>query len=133
MSDNGEQQTTPAERFVEELLALTQRFEREQAAARRKDQPAPTVRDRLNDAGMKRRAWKAIEPELPALFAEAYTNGLGNGHGYGPESIARIVGVTPSYVYRKLREHRDAEADAPITGDAPPVDEHRMSTRDDQQ
>jgi hypothetical protein len=132
MNANAEQQPTATERFVEELLALTQRFEREQAAARRQSEPAPTVRDRLNDAGRKRRAWKAIEPELPALFAEASTNGLGNGRGLGPESIAGIVGVTPSYVYRKLREHRAAETDAPITGDAPPVDEHRLTTRDDQ-
>ncbi|MFJ8146961.1 hypothetical protein ACIQ6R_18065 [Streptomyces sp. NPDC096048] len=65
---------------------------------------APTIRERLNEAGRIRRAWKGIEPELPALFDEAEATGR-----CGPESIAGIVGVTPSYVYRKLREQRAAD------------------------
>ncbi|UIX33560.1 hypothetical protein [Streptomyces sp. GQFP] len=77
-------------------------------------QPAsPTIRERLNEAGRKRRAWKAFEHELPALFAEANATGR-----YGAESIAGIVGVSPSYVYRKLREQSGE-----VTGEAPPVGE----------
>jgi hypothetical protein len=84
-------------------LALAEEYQRQMAAARRKAAP-PTIRERLNEAGTVRRAWKALEPELPALFAEAEATGR-----CGAESIARIVGVTPSYVYRRLREHRAAE------------------------
>jgi hypothetical protein len=96
-----EQQPSAAERFADGVLALAQQYEREQAAARRAAAPPPSIRERLNEAGTIRRAWKVLEPELPALFAEAEATGR-----CGAESIAGIVGVTPSYVYRKLREHR---------------------------
>jgi DNA-binding transcriptional LysR family regulator len=66
----------------------------------------------------------AVTPRLIRADADA---------GVRPADTATDLGVTESYVYRILREQRAAEPDAPITGDAPPVDEHRMSTRDDDQ
>jgi hypothetical protein len=95
-----EHEPTAEQRFAEGVLALAQEYERALAEARRKDAP-PTIRERLNEAGTVRRAWKALEPELPALFAEADATGR-----FGAEGIAVIVGVSTSYVYRCLREHR---------------------------
>lgn len=100
MSSDGNE-STAEQRFADGVLALAQEYERTLAEARRKESP-PTVRDRLNEAGRLRRAWKALEPDLPALFAEAVAT-----RKFGADSIAGIVGVSPSYVYRCLRENRD--------------------------
>ncbi|WP_272918662.1 hypothetical protein [Streptomyces sp. HUCO-GS316] len=41
--------------------------------------------------------------------------------------------MTESYVYRKLRDQPGAQDADDVTGEAPPVNEHRLSTHDEDQ
>lgn len=59
------------------------------------------IEARLDAAGRTRAAWKETEPTIPGLIAEADAAGMD-----GVE-IARRLGVTPSYVHRKIRQARD--------------------------
>jgi AraC-like DNA-binding protein len=96
-----EQQPSAAEQFAEQVLALAQRYAAEQAAEQRR---TLSVDERLAEAGRIRAAWKAVEAELPALIAEAEATGGSLGLGLRVNNIADRLGVTESYVYRKLRE-----------------------------
>lgn len=98
-----EQQPTAAEEFAEQVLALARRYDAERAAERRR---ALTVDERLAEAGRIRAEWKAVEAELPDLIAEAEATGGSLGSGLRVNNIADRLGVTESYVYRKLREAR---------------------------
>lgn len=114
------------EHYIEELLALAEKIKNVRAAVR---EDAGSINRRMAMAGYVRYQWKQTEEGLPALMAEARQS------GWSVELIAETLQVTESYVYRRLREQPAAQpADAEdVTSEAPPVDEHRMSTRDDQQ
>jgi AraC-like DNA-binding protein len=114
------------EHYIEELLALAERIKTVRAAVR---EDAGSINRRMAMAGYVRHQWKQTEEGLPALMTEARDS------GWSVEIIAEELGVTESYVYRRLREQQAAQPTGAddVTGDAPPVDEHRLSTRDEQQ
>jgi DNA invertase Pin-like site-specific DNA recombinase len=154
---SSDESSSPAERFSAALLAATEQFERDRRAeiiaaggdpdgdhdpleyvrwiadsyASTADDPAgraaflaslaPTLD--LEDARAIRQAAEAVADITPRLIQD-YAQ-----HGVRPADIAVDLGVTESYVYRKLREQQKAEAAEDVTGEAPPVDEHRLSTR----
>lgn len=84
--------------FARQVVELTQAYTTARAARRANE----CVSDRLMEAGAVRRTWLRVEPQLPALMAEAH-----NAHGLDVPHIAMLLGVTPSYVYRRLREHAE--------------------------
>jgi hypothetical protein len=79
----------------------------------------------LADVHALRLAAEAAALITPRLIHEAADEGR-----KAPD-IADELGVTESYVYRVLRQQKAASDD--VTGEAPPVDEHRLSTRDQNQ
>ncbi|WP_328678433.1 hypothetical protein [Streptomyces sp. NBC_00343] len=83
----------------------------------------------LDEARALRVAGEAAVAATPRLIREA------NGHGMKAADIADELGVTESYVYRKLRERQKEEAalSDEVTGEAPPVDEYRLSTHTEDQ
>ncbi|MEH0555999.1 hypothetical protein [Streptomyces sp. B21-101] len=85
-----------AEQLAQEVKALVSRYERGQEQQR---QQLDTVEGRMMRAALARKAWKEVEPDLPALVVEAH------GEGWAPKQIAHILDLTESYVYRKLRDH----------------------------
>lgn len=76
-------------------------LEQEQAAEKRRE--SADVVDRLIEAGQARRRWIPVEENLPALMEEARSD------GQPVSSIAALLGVTESYVYRKLRKPSTGE------------------------
>ncbi|MFJ7337864.1 hypothetical protein ACIQUU_32025 [Streptomyces sp. NPDC101116] len=62
---------------------------------------AESLHSRMETAGYIRRQWKQVEETLPALMAEARRD------QWSVEAIANQLGVTESYVYRRLREHTE--------------------------
>ncbi|MFH8530476.1 hypothetical protein ACH4GE_18900 [Streptomyces tendae] len=105
---------TAAQRFAAQVTGLARVFELEQAAEMQRaaaKQPL-TIDERLTEAGRIRAAWKDTEAELPALIAEAIERGGSLGLGKRVGDIARMLGVTQSYVYRVHRAHRAAQAAA---------------------
>ncbi|MCX4676711.1 hypothetical protein OG413_15610 [Streptomyces sp. NBC_01433] len=85
-----------ADDFVEQLLALTQRYTETQAKLRSVEDDVNT---RLVKAGMRRRQWKQEERRTPSLIFDAKADGCTVGH------IAIILDMTESYVRRVLREY----------------------------
>ncbi|MFF4751813.1 hypothetical protein [Streptomyces sp. NPDC001270] len=76
----------------------------------------------LRDVRDIRLAAEAAAAITPRLIQSA------RDQGQPVPSIADDLGVTESYVYRQLRKTA-AEATSDVTGEAPPVDEYRISTR----
>jgi transcriptional regulator of acetoin/glycerol metabolism len=83
------------EQFAEEVAALARRYERGKEQER---QLADTVEARMLQTARARKDWKEAEEALPGLLVEA------RNAGWQPKQIARILDLTESYVYRKLRE-----------------------------
>ncbi|MEV5680979.1 hypothetical protein [Streptomyces sp. NPDC052179] len=83
-----------ADAFVEQLLALTQRYTETQAKLRSVENDIGT---RLVKAGIQRRQAKAEERRIPNLILEAKADGCTVDH------IALVLDMTPSYVRRVLR------------------------------
>ncbi|MFE1842403.1 hypothetical protein [Streptomyces sp. NPDC059515] len=79
----------------------------------------------LDDAAAARRAWKAYEPEVPQIIANAHAAGM------RVRDIAHAFDMGERYVYRVISE-TPANLDA-LDEDAPPVGEYRISTRRDDQ
>ncbi|MGW2292789.1 hypothetical protein [Streptomyces phaeochromogenes] len=85
-----------ADELAQEVAALVRRFERGQE---QQQALADTAEARMMRAAKARKEWKAVEEGLPDLLAEA------RDAGWQPKQIAKILDLTESYVYRKLREH----------------------------
>lgn len=79
----------------------------------------------LDNAAEARRTWKAYEPQVPQIIANARAAGM------RVRDIARAFDMGERYVYRVIRE-TPANLDA-LDEDAPPVGEYRLSTRRDDQ
>lgn len=62
---------------------------------------AESLHARMETVGYIRRQWKQVEETLPTLMAEARAD------QWTVEAIAKQLGVTESYVYRRLREHTE--------------------------
>ncbi|MGW1770653.1 helix-turn-helix domain-containing protein [Streptomyces sp. NPDC002104] len=87
--------STPDDHLAEHMRAALREYDVRKAA---EQAAAESLDHRLLRAASARLIWKAIEPTLPALMTEA------SADGWTPDRIADAFGVTPSYVYRKLRE-----------------------------
>jgi DNA-binding NtrC family response regulator len=151
---------SPLDRFQADLLAATERFERERRAEiiaaggdpdedtdrlehvrwiadgyeQNRDDPTQRIKHlsrianelTLDEARALRLAAEAVKKATPELIRIA-----ADEDGMTPAQIADELGLTESYVYRLLREHREQFDDN--TDEAPPVDEYRLSTRDQDQ
>lgn len=92
--------TTARERFIESLLSTVDQYEHEKkAAVTERPKGVSPAMYRLWQAARARTEWKRYEAKMPEIIADisAETN---------PQFVASALGVTDSYVYRKLREHR---------------------------
>ncbi|MFJ9538762.1 hypothetical protein ACIRPX_16025 [Streptomyces sp. NPDC101225] len=83
---------------LDELIKLAEQIK---ATREITDTQAASLYSRMETAGHIRRQWKQVEETLPALMAEARKD------QWSVESIASTLGVTDSYVYRRLREHTE--------------------------
>ncbi|AVH58395.1 MULTISPECIES: hypothetical protein [Streptomyces] len=87
---------TPAATYVHVSSTSDTPAPKQQAAA------ASAAAARLAEAALARRAWKAVEPDMPQIIADA------KRAGRKPRDIARDLDTGDSYVYRILREQRAA-------------------------
>ncbi|MEV6667560.1 helix-turn-helix domain-containing protein [Streptomyces nigra] len=83
---------------LDEVIKLAEKI---QATREITDAGAESLAARIETAGYIRRQWKQVEETLPSLMAEARKD------GWSAEAIAEQLGVTESYVYRRLREHTE--------------------------
>jgi len=88
------------EGFIDQFLKLAEQLKATREVMRK---DADSLQRRLAHAGLVRRAWKEVEESLPALIVEARAD------GYSVDGIAYTLGVTDSYVYRKVRDQQAAD------------------------
>lgn len=100
----GDTVATPAERLAEQLLAITAQYERELAATKAQTTDVHPAVLRVLQAATARREWKKIEADMPQIIADACAV-----ERWNPQTVASVLGVTDSYVYRKLRDQRATE------------------------
>ena len=89
------------EHSLDELIKIAERIKVTREVLRK---DADSIDNRMQVAGYIRRQWKQTEETLPALMAEARKD------RWTVEAIAETLGVTESYVYRRLRDQPDAGA-----------------------
>ncbi|MFJ9869072.1 hypothetical protein [Streptomyces sp. NPDC101165] len=94
---SSEQPSNAEQRLAEQMREALREYDVRKAA---EQAAAESLDHRLLRAASARLIWKAVEPTLPGLMAEA------SAAGWTPDRIADAFGVTPTYVYRKLREDR---------------------------
>ncbi|MGW7431850.1 hypothetical protein ACWGIN_20165 [Streptomyces sp. NPDC054861] len=94
---SSEQPSTAEQRLAEQMRNALHEYDTRKAA---EQAAAESLEHRLLRAASARLIWKAVEPTLPDLMTEA------SDAGWTADLIADAFGVTPTYVYRKLREHR---------------------------
>ncbi|MCX4483667.1 hypothetical protein OG890_06880 [Streptomyces anulatus] len=85
-----------AQEFANQIIAIAREFSEAQAKQR---SVANDLDTRLIQIGRQRREWKTAEQGIPALIFEA------QAEGYEPSRTAVLLGVSPSYVRRILREN----------------------------
>lgn len=85
-----------AQEFADQIIATAREFSETQAKQR---SVANDLDTRLIQIGRQRREWKAAEQGIPALIFQA------QAEGYEPSRTAVLLGVSPSYVRRILREN----------------------------
>ena len=95
---------TPAEHLADQVQAALAEYHRRTAETEAQRVDIHPALLRLHQAAKARRAWKRIDAEIPQIIADACSVDM-----WGPQDAALCLGVTESYVYRKLREHRAAQ------------------------
>ncbi|WP_032790858.1 MULTISPECIES: hypothetical protein [Streptomyces] len=85
-----------AQEFANQIIAIARGFSETQAKQR---SVANDLDTRLIQIGRQSREWKTAEQGIPALIFQA------QAEGYEPSRTAVLLGVSPSYVRRILREN----------------------------